>query len=98
MKKYGGNSTLSSTSELAESEQTELLASLLETLGTEEQWGENQKMALIATGWLGYGADMDGELSDLWRVMDAAGTVGKIQAKTAEDRLFVKEVKHALEA
>jgi thiol-disulfide isomerase/thioredoxin len=97
MKKYGGNSTLSSTSELAEPEQTELLASLLETLSTEEQWGDNQKMALIATGWLAYGADMDGELRDLWRVMDAAGTVGNVQAKTAEDRLLVKEVKHALE-
>jgi membrane-bound lytic murein transglycosylase B len=52
---------------------------------------------LIATGWLAYGADMDGELRDLWRVMDAAGTVGNVQAKTAEDRLLVKEVKHALE-
>jgi thiol-disulfide isomerase/thioredoxin len=97
MKKYGGTATVSSESELAESEQTELMASLLETLSTESEWNENQKMALIATGWLAYGADMDGELRDLWRVMDAAGTVGKIQAKLAEDRLFVKEVKNMFE-
>lgn len=100
MKKYGGNvaHTLSSASELQDSEQTELLASLLETLSAEDEWSENQKMALIATGWLTYGAEMDGELRDLWRVMDAAGTVGKISATAAEDRLLVKEVQKLLEA
>lgn len=100
MKKYGGNvaHTLSSASELQESEQTELLASLLETLGADEEWSENKKMALITTGWLAYGADMDGELRDLWRVMDGAGTVGKIQAKVSEDRLLIKEVQKLLEA
>ncbi|KAF9700415.1 hypothetical protein EKO04_001904 [Ascochyta lentis] len=100
MKKYGGNvaHTLSSAPELEDSEQTELLASLLETLGAEEDWSENKKMAIITTGWLAYGADMNGELRDLWRVMDAAGTVGKIQAKAAEDRLLVKEVHKLLEA
>jgi hypothetical protein len=85
-------------SELPESEQVELLASLLETLGMDDQWNDNKKMALIATGWLVYGANMGGELRDLWKVMDAAGTVGKIQAKAAEDRLLVKEVKSLLEA
>jgi thiol-disulfide isomerase/thioredoxin len=100
MKKYGGNvtHTLSSASELQDSEQTELLASLLETLSAEAEWSENKKMAVIATGWLVYGADIDGELRDLWRVMDAAGTVGGIQAKAAEDRLMVKEVQKLLEA
>jgi thiol-disulfide isomerase/thioredoxin len=100
MKKYGDNvaHTLSSTSELQDSEQTELLASLLETLGAEDEWNENKKMALIATGWLAYGTDMDGELRDLWRAMDAAGTVGKISAKAAEDRMLVKEVQKLLEA
>jgi hypothetical protein len=29
--------------------------------------------------------------------MDAAGTIGKIEAKAAEDRLMVKEVKSLLE-
>lgn len=100
MKRYGSNvpHTLASTSELQECEQTELLASLLETLGAEDEWSDNNKMALIATGWLTYGADMDGELRDLWRVMDAAGTIGKISAKTAEDRMLVKEVQKLLEA
>lgn len=98
MRKHGANTSTSSASELAESEQVELLASLLENLSTEEQWSDNKKMCLIATGWLVYAADVDGELRDLWKVMDAAGTVGKIQAKAAEDRLLVREVKSLLEA
>ncbi|KAF2997078.1 hypothetical protein E8E13_002739 [Curvularia kusanoi] len=99
MKKYGGNvsHTLSSANELGDAEQTELLASLLETLGSEDQWSENKKMALIATGWLAYGADLEGELRDLWRVMDAAGTVGKIQASATDERMLVKEVQKLLE-
>jgi thiol-disulfide isomerase/thioredoxin len=100
MKKHSANATpaLPGESELLESEEVELLASLLETVGAEEQWSDNKKMALICTGWLVYGADMNGELKDLWKVMDAAGTVGKIQAKAAEDRLLVREVKGLLDA
>ncbi len=100
MKMYGGNTahTLSSACELPESEQTELLASLLETLGAEEKWDENQKMALIATGWLAYGADLDGELRDLWRVMDAAGTMRNIAGQTIEEKALVNEVQKLLEA
>jgi thiol-disulfide isomerase/thioredoxin len=100
MKKHSTSSThsLPGESELPESEQVELLASLLETLGVEDQWSDNKKMALISTGWLVYGADMQGELTDLWKVMDAAGTVGKIQAKVAEERLLVREVKSLLDA
>lgn len=100
MKKHGGNvaHTLSSASELEDSEQTELLASILETLSAEGQSNENKKMALIASGWLVYGADMDGELRDLWRVMDAAGTVSKIQISVTEDRMLVKELQKLLEA
>lgn len=99
MKSYGGNvaHTLSSAAEVEDAEQTELLASLLETIGSEEGWNENMKMAVISTGWLVYGAELDGELRDLWHVMDAAGTVGKIQAKVAEDRLLVKEIQKLLE-
>jgi hypothetical protein len=84
--------------ELPESEQTELLASILEILGTETSWSDNVKMALICIGWLVYGADVNGELRDLWRVMDAKGTVGKVQAKAAEDRLLVREIGTLLEA
>jgi thiol-disulfide isomerase/thioredoxin len=86
------------SSELPESEQVELLASLLEILGTETSWSDNVKMALICTGWLVYGADVNGELRDLWRVMDAKGTVGKVAAKVAEDRLLVREIGTLLEA
>ena len=100
MKKHSANSSLSlpGESELAESEQVELLASLLEIMGMDDQWTDHKKMALVCTGWLVYGADMGGELKDLWKVMDAAGTIGKIQAKAAEDRLLVKEVKNLLAA
>ncbi|RMZ71076.1 Desumoylating isopeptidase 1 [Pyrenophora seminiperda CCB06] len=99
MKKYSANpsSSLSSGHELPESEQVELLASLLENISTGEQWSDNMKMSVICVGWLVYAADMNGELSDLWKVMDAAGTVGKAEAKVAEDRLLVKEVKSLLE-
>lgn len=100
MKQHGANAaaSLPGEAELDDSEQVELLASLLETIGTEEQWSDNKKMAIICTGWLVYGADMNGELKDLWKVMDAAGTVGKSAAKGAEDRLLVREVKGLLEA
>ncbi|KAI8931870.1 hypothetical protein NX059_010774 [Plenodomus lindquistii] len=100
MRKYGAPSSTSvpTVSELTDSEQVELLASLLENLSSEEQWSDNKKMCLIATGWLAYGADMDGELRDLWKVMDAAGTVGKVQAKSGEDRLLVREIKGLLSA
>jgi thiol-disulfide isomerase/thioredoxin len=99
MKKHGADTThsLPGESELQESEQVELLASLLEILGMEEQWSDNKKMALIATGWLVYAADVDGELRDLWNAMDAKGTVRKIQAKAAEDRLMVREIEKLLE-
>jgi thiol-disulfide isomerase/thioredoxin len=99
MKKHGANTahSLPGESELQESEQVELLASLLEILGLEDQWSDNKKMALIATGWLVYAADVDGEVRDLWNAMDAKGTVGKIQAKAAEDRLMVREVEKLFE-
>jgi thiol-disulfide isomerase/thioredoxin len=100
MKKHSANAghVLPGESELPEAEQVELLASVLEIMGTEPQWSDNIKMALISTGWLVYGADMHGELKDLWKVMDAAGTVSNIQAKAAEDRLLVREIKALLEA
>lgn len=100
MKKHIANATpvLPGESELSESEQVELLASLLETLGSDEKWSDNKKMALICAGWLVYGSDMNGELKDLWKVMDAAGTVRSMQPTTAEDRLLVKEVEGLLDA
>ncbi|KAF2703509.1 DUF862-domain-containing protein [Pleomassaria siparia CBS 279.74] len=89
--------SLSSEAELSDSDQVELVASLLEILSADEPFSDIEKMAAICVGWLVYCADVDGELMDLLKVMDAAGTIGKIQAKVVEDRLFVKEVKSLLE-
>ncbi|KAF2646133.1 DUF862-domain-containing protein [Massarina eburnea CBS 473.64] len=101
MKKHA-NANLSSPStapgsELDEAEQVELLASLLEILGVEEEWNEVKKMAVICTGWLVYVAGMGGEVRDLWRVVDALGTVRRLEGKTAEDRMVVREVVSLLE-
>ncbi|KAF2259274.1 DUF862-domain-containing protein [Lojkania enalia] len=100
MKKYTKNAapTLSHESELEDSLQVELLASLLEVLGLNESFSDVKKMALIAVGWLTYGADIEGELRDLWRVMEATSTVEKVQGKSVDDRSLVKEVKGLLEA
>jgi hypothetical protein len=98
MKQHSANVSPSlSASELGESEQVELLASLLENVSTEGGWSDNKKMGVICVGWLVYGAPIGGELRDTWKVMDAAGTIGKIEPKAAEDRLMVKEVKSLLE-
>jgi thiol-disulfide isomerase/thioredoxin len=100
MKKHSANpsSSLSTETELLEAEQGELLASLLETISTEEVWSDNLKMSVVCVGWLVYAADLQGELRDTWRVMDAAGTVGKVEAKAkaAEDRMMVREVRGLL--
>lgn len=94
MKKHSSNpsASLPSECELDDSEQVELLASLLEILGSDGDFDDVKKMAAICTGWLVYCADMDGEVRDLWRAMDAAGTVGKLQPKVLQDRMLVKEV------
>jgi hypothetical protein len=99
MKKHSANPSPSthSDSELPESEQVELLASLLEDISNGEQWSDNKKMGLLCIGWLVYASPIDGELRDLYKVMDAAGTVGKIEAKEAEERLMVREVKCLLD-
>jgi hypothetical protein len=103
MKKHSNTTSsshaLSSECELPEAEQGELLASLLENISTEEGWSENMKMAVVCVGWLVYAADLQGELRDTWSVMNAAGTVGKVEARAekAEDRLMVREVKGLLE-
>ena len=102
MLKHGPPSSSSSppaTSELDEAEQVELLASLVELLGTETPFDECMKMALVCVGWVVYCADMEGEVRDLWRALDAAGTVGKVlgKAKGVGERMLVKEVAGLLE-
>lgn len=99
MNKYTANSSPTNLSmqELPDDQQVELLASLLEILSLESPFSEEKKMALICIGWLVYGAEMDGELRDLWRVMTANETVGALKGKAVEDRLLVKEIKALLE-
>ena len=99
MKQHSRNAapSLPSESGLEDSEQVELLASLLEIVGSDEPYSDVKKMSLICIGWLVYCAPMDGELRDLWKVMDAAGSIGNISAKTAEDRLLVKDLKSLLD-
>ncbi|KAF2279970.1 DUF862-domain-containing protein [Westerdykella ornata] len=93
--------------ELAEEQQVELLASLLEVLSPGEgsaaangdgnvavgnETSQSTKMALVCVGWLMYCAPLEGELMDLCKVMDARGTIGGVKVKGAEERLLVREV------
>ncbi|OCK80449.1 DUF862-domain-containing protein [Lepidopterella palustris CBS 459.81] len=81
MRAYSNNTPSSSldASELPEGDQVEMLASLLETLGTETESQEVLKMCVICIGWLAYCAPVNGEVKDLCAVMDAAGTVLKVK-------------------
>jgi desumoylating isopeptidase 1 len=63
---------------LAESEQVELAASLLETLGSEEN-ADASKAMLLAIGYLVYCSPMDGEVMDLSRALDAKATVTEVK-------------------
>ncbi|ROV96854.1 hypothetical protein VPNG_09229 [Cytospora leucostoma] len=60
---------------LPEADQIELAASLLEAISQEEESVEALKGMLLALGYLTYLAQLDGELVDLMRIMDAESTV-----------------------
>ncbi|KUI61894.1 Desumoylating isopeptidase 1 [Cytospora mali] len=60
---------------LPETDQIELAASLLEAISQEEESAEALKGMLLALGYLAYLAQLDGELVDLMRTMDAQDTV-----------------------
>jgi thiol-disulfide isomerase/thioredoxin len=87
---------INTETELDESEQVELLASLLEILNAEEQNGktlnENKKATLVCVGWLAYCVPLESEVRDLWKVMDAEGMVKRLEAKGAEDKALAKDV------
>ncbi|EME47746.1 hypothetical protein DOTSEDRAFT_86165 [Dothistroma septosporum NZE10] len=72
---------------LAESEQVELAASILETL-TDETNVDAQKVLLLAFAYLVYCAPEDGELLDLCRALDAKAKVLQCKAQ----RPIAKEV------
>lgn len=60
---------------LPEADQIELAASLLEAITQEEESTEALRGMLFALGYLAYLAQLDGELVDLMRTMDAEDTV-----------------------
>ncbi|KUI64291.1 Desumoylating isopeptidase 1 [Cytospora mali] len=60
---------------LPDADQIELAASLLEAISQEEESAEALKGMLLALGYLTYLAQLDGELVDLMRTMDAQDTV-----------------------
>ncbi|KAK4546312.1 hypothetical protein LTR36_001989 [Oleoguttula mirabilis] len=62
---------------LAEGQQVELAASLIEVLGSEDN-GEAVKAQLLGLGYLVYGAPRDGEVLDLAKALDAKATVSAI--------------------
>jgi thiol-disulfide isomerase/thioredoxin len=75
---------------LAESQQVELAASMLEALRIEAEGGSSEaiKALLLALGYLLFYARQDGELTELVNVLDAQGT---IEACVVQDKL-AKEV------
>jgi thiol-disulfide isomerase/thioredoxin len=70
---------------LADADQVELVASLLEAIGAEEESAEALKGLLLAFGYLVYCLPKDGELVDLLQSMDAHRTV------TSRRKFFPKE-------
>ena len=60
---------------LPDGDQVELAASLLESIGAEEESAEALKGFLLAFGYLVYCAPKDGELVDLLKSMDAQSTI-----------------------
>lgn len=78
--------------ELPEEEEVELLASLLEILGKEQEGLEIKKMCVVCLGWLVYCADESGEVRDLVGVMDGRVLVQSVGFKGVEDRVLAREV------
>ncbi|KZF26623.1 putative thioredoxin [Xylona heveae TC161] len=70
---------------LGESEQVELLASLLEAIGVEAQSEEAIMGLLLAVGLIIYAAPTNGEVLDLCKAMDAAGVI------SAKKKVFPRE-------
>ena len=72
---------------LAEGEQVQLAASMIETLSSEEN-GDATKALLLALGYLVYCAPQQGELLDLAKALDARAIVSACQ----EQKALAKEV------
>lgn len=78
-------------STLPEDDEVELAASVVEAISQEEKSAEALQGMLSALGHLVYCAPVDGELSDMLRILDAEGTIlGK--KKTFPQEKLIKEV------
>lgn len=81
---------------LTESAQVELVASLLEAVGREEESREGLHGLLLALGLLVYGAPVDGEVLDLCQAMDAKGVVAAKKGISEEVKKLVGEVEQVV--
>ena len=77
---------------LTEGAQVELVASLLEAVGREQESKEGLHGLVLALGLLIYAAPVDGEVLDLCRAMDAKGVVSAKKEISKELRGVVGEV------
>ncbi|KAL9000325.1 MAG: hypothetical protein Q9169_001042 [Polycauliona sp. 2 TL-2023] len=81
---------------LRESEQIELIASLLETLANEKESKDCVRGLLTAVGLLVYGAPRQGELMNLCSALDAKGTVKVKKAFSNDLKDLILEVEQVL--
>ena len=77
---------------LPESEQVELVASLLEAIGREEESKESIKGLIFALGLLAYGCDREGEVKDLLEAIDAKSLVSSKVKMIEDEKRLLKEV------
>ena len=77
---------------LSESNQVELMASVLEAMGKERVSKEGLRGLLLAAGLLKYLAPEDGELSDLCRAVGAKEMVSETKGAFSDLKDLVKEV------
>ncbi|KND93779.1 Desumoylating isopeptidase 1 [Tolypocladium ophioglossoides CBS 100239] len=80
-----------SKANLPDGDQVELAASVVEAIVQEEKSVEALQGMLSALGHLVYGTDLDGELADLMRALDAQGTISA-KRKTFPTEKLVAEV------
>ncbi|KAI9878621.1 MAG: hypothetical protein M1830_000388 [Pleopsidium flavum] len=72
---------------LPESQQVEIVASLLEAISAETESEEGLKGLLLALGLMVYCAPVEGEVVDVCKAMDAGGTVSGKEARFGKDGL-----------
>lgn len=77
---------------LASDTQVELLASLIEAVGREEESKEGMKGLLLAIGLLAYAAPVDGEVKDVCELLEAKKVVEGKKGVEKEMEGLVKEV------